>query len=101
MTITRLHPVTLPKQDVSNHDRIMSALTKAIEDQTKDNELGQCARGIAIIFYRLNEDETYGASRIIEGMNSLEAIGLMHIVAEDISNTGLTGGPDHFPEESA
>ncbi len=95
MNVTRLHPVAVPKPDVSDHDRIMAALNQAINDQQLDNKLGQSARGVAIIWLR-EDDNTFNESWIIQGMNALEAIGLMHITAEDIGTCGLTGGPDHF-----
>lgn len=94
---TRLKPATLPKPDVSAHDRIMAALTQAIKDQQIDNELDQSARGIAIVFFREYADERYGESYIIEGMNALEAVGLLSMTAIDITQVGLNEGPDHFP----
>lgn len=96
MTPTRLHPVSLPHNEASDHDRIMSALNKAIEDQKADQELGQCAAGIAIVWYREYEDGTFGESHIIQGLNALEAIGLMKLTGNDLCEQGL-GGPDHFP----
>lgn len=96
-TPTRLKPVTLPVPDTTDHDRIMAALTQAIEDQQLDHKLGRPARGIAIIWFREYPDGGFGESWIIEGMNSLEAVGLMHMTAVDITQTGLDGAPDHFP----
>ncbi len=101
MTITHLKPVAPPAPDVSDHDRIMAALTQAIEDQKKDAELNQSARGVAIIWFREYPDGTFGESWIIQGLNVMEAIGLMHITADDISACGLTDGPDHFPKDPA
>lgn len=98
MTVTRLHPVAAPKPDVSDHDRIMAALTQAIEDQKLDQEAGQSARGVAIVWFREYPDGTFGESWIIQGMNALEAIGLLKITGDDISQCGLTGHPDHFPD---
>lgn len=97
MTVTRLHPVAPPKPDVSNHDKIMAALNQAVEDQKLDEELNQSARGVAIVWFREYPDGTFGESWIIQGMNCLEAIGLMKITSDDLSSCGLTGGPDHFP----
>lgn len=99
MTVTRLTPVTQPKPDVSNHDKIMAALNQAIKDQQKDEELQQCATGIAIVWFREYPDGTYGESFIIQGMNALEAIGLMHLTADDIAEGGITNGPNHFEPE--
>lgn len=98
MSITRLHPVTLPKNEASDHDRIMAALAQATEDQQADQKLGQSARGIAILFLREYPNGAYGESWIIQGMNALEAIGLLKITSDDISQYGLDGAPDHFPE---
>ena len=98
MTVTRLHPVALPKPDVSDHDRIMAALNQAVEDQKIDGEMGQSARGVAIVWFREYPDGTFGESWIIQGLNALEALGLLKITSDDISAAGLTGGPDHFPD---
>jgi hypothetical protein len=97
VTVTRLHPVTLPKPDISDHDRIMAALTQAVADQQEDARLGQSARGVAVVWFREYPDGTFGESWIIQGLNALEAIGLLQITSDDISKCGLNGAPDHFP----
>jgi hypothetical protein len=101
MTVTRLHPVTLPKPDVSDADRITAALNQALADHQEDARLGQSARGIAILFMREYPDGTFGESWIIQGMNAWEALGLLKVTADDISSCGLTGAPDHFTKEPA
>lgn len=101
MSVTPLKPGSLPALDVSNHDRIMSALNQAIEDQQQDQQLGQSARGVAIVWLREYPGGTMGNSWIIQGMNSIEAIGLLHVTADDISIGGLDNGPEHFPKEPA
>lgn len=97
MSLTRLQPPP-PKPDVSDNDRIMAALNQALIDQKKDEELGQSAKGIAIVWYREYPDGTFGDSHIIQGLNALEAIGLLNLTAHDIAADGLNG-PDHFPPE--
>lgn len=99
MTVTRLHPVTLPKPDISDNDRIMSALTQAIEDQKADNEAGKSARGIAIIWYREYEDGTFSESWIVQGINTLEAVGLMTLTAHDIVDRGLGPTPRKLDDD--
>jgi hypothetical protein len=99
MSVSRLHPVTLPKADVSDADRITAALRQAAEDHKLDIELGQSAKGVAVVFFREYPDGTFGESWIIQGLNALEAIGLMNLTAYDIGEQGLNGGPDHFPKE--
>lgn len=97
MTVTRLRVLNAGKPDISNHDRIMTALNQAIEDQKIDDQGKQSARGIAIIWLRDYPDGAFGESWIIEGMNTLEAIGLLKIAGDDLSQFGLDGAPDHFP----
>lgn len=101
MTVTRLHPVTLPAPDVSDGDRITAALNQALEDHKEDVRLGQSAKGIAVLFFREYPDGTFGESWIVQGLNAMEALGLLKITSDDISACGLTGAPDHFPKDGA
>lgn len=89
---TRLHPIEAPALNVSSHDIIMAALSKAMTTQEQEEEEGNSARGIAIIWLREWEDGM-GNSFIIHGMNGLEAIGLLKITADDISAAGLGDYP--------
>lgn len=98
MTVVRLQPAAPPKPEVSAHDRIMAALNKAIEDQTTDEEHQKTARGIMIIWYH-DYGSKYGDSYIAQGLNTLEALGLLRITADDISEYGLDGAPGDLSKD--
>lgn len=95
--VSQLTPLTLPKVQVSNADRITVALDTAMKDHQTDISLGDPARGIAVVFFREYKNGTFGESWIIEGMNALEVVGLMHLVAADVLEYGMDG-PAHFPD---
>lgn len=97
--VTRLHVVTASKPDISKNDLIMVALNKAVEDHKRDIAEGlTTATGVIIAWARQYSDGTFGESRVIVGLNALEAIGLLKITADDIGDYGLSGGPEHFPD---
>lgn len=94
MSIARLKPLDLPKNESSSHDQIISALKQAIADQELDHQSGRGnAKGVAILFLREHTDNTFSESWLIQGLNSMEVLGLLKITGDDISRFGIDGMP--------
>lgn len=95
MTVVRLQPASPPAPDVSNHDRIMAALNRAIEVQTTAED-HRDAVGVAIVWYH-EDDSKFSDSYIVQGLNMLETLGLLKMASDDISEYGLNNGPCDLP----
>lgn len=105
----KLIPKTEPKPQCSDGERIIGALNVGIADMKKAMETtGVTPRGVCILFLHEDKQEdgstVISESWIIQGMNGLEAIGLMAMTTTDIAAGGVTGDiyvPHEIPDEPA
>jgi len=94
---TRLKPVALPKADIYPADRVTACLERALEDHKLDIQSGNPSRGAMVLFLREYPDGHWGESWVTQGLNTMEALGLLSCAMHDINTDGLDGGPDHWP----
>jgi hypothetical protein len=94
---TRLKPVDAPKPDIAPADRVTACLEQALHDHKLDMQAGQPARAVICIFLREYPDGRWSDSWLSQGMNTLEALGLLSATAHDVNEFGIDNGPDHWP----